>query len=156
MFTVRRFSWLAAIACVAALPVGMAQASSRRSASKLCAPIRATGVGQDLGAGMTTATISSHGIVLGHTHASFTMGPVTGTSASFSGPIVFSSSVGSLTANVDGSFDVSSGAFRASSRSITGTGLLRRVTGQVTINGLESLSTGAFTETITGRLCAGR
>ena len=156
MFTVRRFSWLAATACIAALPVGAAQASPPRSAHKACAPIRAAGVGHDLGGGMTTATISSHGIVLGHTHASFTMGAITGTSASFTGPIVFSSSVGSLTADVAGSFDVSSGAFRATSQSITGTGLLRRVTGRVTIHGLENLSTGSFTETITGRLCTGR
>ena len=105
---------------------------------------------------MTTATISSHGIVLGHTHASFTMGPITGTSASFSGPIVFTSDLGSLTANVAGAFDVSTGAFHATSQSVTGTGLLRRVTGRVTIDGLENLSTGSFTETIAGRLCVGR
>ncbi len=156
MFTVRRFAWVAAIGCVAALPVGAAQAASPRSAHRLCTPVRATGVGLDLGGGMTTATISSHGIVLGHTHASFTMGPITGTSASFSGPIVFTSDLGSLTANVAGAFDVSTGAFHATSQSVTGTGLLRRVTGRVTIDGLENLSTGSFTETIAGRLCVGR
>jgi hypothetical protein len=29
------------------------------------------------------------------------------------------------------------------------------VSGQVTLNGSENLSTGAFTETITGKLCVG-
>jgi hypothetical protein len=81
---------------------GAAQAKSR-VARQLCVPVHATGVGQDLGNGMTEATISSHGVVLG----------------------------------------------------ITGTGLLRAVSGQVMLNGSENLSTGAFTETITGKLCVG-
>lgn len=38
---------------------------------------------------------------------------------------------------------------------MTGTGPPRRVTGQVTLSGIESLTTGGFTETITGVLCVG-
>jgi hypothetical protein len=48
---------------------------------------------------------------------------------------------------------VASGAFRASSTSLTGSGLLRGVSGSVTLEGLEDFATLRFTETITGRLC---
>jgi hypothetical protein len=123
---------------------------------RLCVPIRADGVGQDLGNGMTEATISSHGVVLGHTHATFTPTTVTPTAESFTGPIVFSSRVGTLTAQVAGTFDITAGTFTATSTSIAGTGLLAPVSGTVTLDGNENLTSGAFTETITGRLCAGR
>lgn len=58
-----------------------------------------------------------------------------------------------LTAQVAGTFDVASGVFRATSTSLTGTGLLRGVSGGVTLEGLEDFATLRFTETITGRLC---
>ena len=121
----------------------------------LCVPVNATGVGQDLGGGKTQATISSHGLVVGRTTASFTINQVVGTTASFTGPIVFTSALGTLTAQVAGTFDVASGAFQATSTSITGTGLLRGVSGSVTLAGLEDLATFGFTETINGRLCLG-
>ena len=122
-------------------------------ARAICAPVRATGVGQDLGGGRTQATISSHGIVVGRTNASFTLGQVVGTSAPFSGPIDFTSALGTLTAQVAGSFDVASGTFHATSTSIAGSGLLRGVGGSVTLAGAEDFATLTFTETITGRLC---
>jgi hypothetical protein len=140
---------------------GAAQAKPEVS-HQLCVPVFATGVGQDLGTDklgndMTEATLSSHGVVLGTTHATFTPTSETATSESFAGPIVFSSDVGTLTAQVTGHVDITGtpGAFSVNSTSITGTRLLRGVSGQVTLNGDENLSTGAFTETITGRLCVG-
>jgi hypothetical protein len=133
---------------------GVAQAKSR-VARQLCVPVHATGVGQDLGNGMTEATISSHGVVLGTTHATFTPTTVTPTAESFTGPIVFSSNVGMLTAQVTGAVDLTAGTFTATSTSITGTRFLRAVGGQVTLSGSENLTTGAFTETITGKLCIG-
>ena len=48
---------------------------------------------------------------------------------------------------------MASGVFRATSTSLTGTGLLRGVSGGVTLEGLEDFATLRFTETITGRLC---
>jgi hypothetical protein len=151
---VRKRSLLAVLAVVVALPVGTAQAAAPHTRA-LCVPVHATGVGQDLGGGKTQATISSHGLVVGRTHASFTINQVVGTTASFTGPIVFTSAPGTLTAQVAGTFDVVSGAFRATSTSIAGTGLLRGVTGNVTLAGLEDFATLGFTETITGRLCVG-
>jgi hypothetical protein len=151
---VRRYLLLVVLAGVVALPAGTAQGAAPRSAA-ICFPVHATGVGQDLGGGRTRATITSHGIVVGRTNASFTINQVVGTTASFTGPIVFTSAVGTLTAQVAGTFDVASGAFRATSTSISGTGLLRGVSGSVNLAGLEDLATFSFTETITGRLCLG-
>ena len=48
---------------------------------------------------------------------------------------------------------MASGAFRATSTSLRGTGLLHRVIGSVTLQGLEDFATLRFTETITGGLC---
>jgi hypothetical protein len=84
------------------------------------------------------------------------MGQVVGTTASFTGPIVLTNALGTLTAQVAGTFDVASGAFRATSTSLMGTGWLRGVGGSVTLAGLEDLATLHFTETITGRICLDR
>ena len=146
----RRGSLLALL--VVALPVATAQGATPR-ATTVCVPVRATGVGQDLGGGRTQATISSHGFVVGHTAAAFKIDQVVGTTASFTGPIDFTNVFGTLTAQVAGTFDVASGAFQATSTSLTGTGLLRGVSGSVTLQGLEDFATLRFTETITGRLC---
>ena len=91
--------------------------------------------------------------MVGHTTAAFTIDQVVGTAASFTGPIVFTNSLGTLTAQVAGTFDVASGAFRATSTSLAGTGLLRGASGRITLEGLEDFATLRFTETITGRLC---
>jgi hypothetical protein len=149
-----RGSLFALLAVAVALTAATAQGATPRT-TVICVPVHATGVGQDLGGGKTQATISSHGLVVGPTNASFAINQVVGTTASFTGPIVFTSPLGTLTANVAGTFDVASGAFGATSTSITGTGLLRRVSGSVTLAGLEDLATLGFTETITGRLCLG-
>jgi hypothetical protein len=150
--SVRRGWLFAFLVVVVALPVATAQGATPRTKT-ICVPVRATGVGQDLGGGRTQATISSHGVVVGHTAAAFTIHQVVGTSASFTSPIVFTNTLGTLTAQVAGTFDVASGAFRATSTSLTGTGLLRGVSGVVTLEGLEDFATLRFTETITGRLC---
>jgi hypothetical protein len=148
----RRGSLFALLVVVVGLPVATAQGATPRTKA-ICVPVRATGVGQDLGGGKTQATISRHGLVVGDTMAAFTIYQVVGTTASFTGPIVFTNALGTLTAQVAGTFDVASGAFRATSTSLTGTGLLHRVSGSVTLQGLEDFGTLRFTETITGRLC---
>lgn len=153
MALVRRCSLLAALTIVVAVPAGAAQGATL-PAGPICLPVSASGVGQDLGGGHTQATISIHGVVVGRTNASFTT-QVVGTIASFTGPIVFSSLPGTLTAQVAGTFDLTTGAFLATSTSITGTGLLRGITGRVTLVGHESLTNGTFTETLTGQLCGG-
>jgi hypothetical protein len=148
-----RRSLLAALAVSCAVPATDAAAAAPRRAGPVCVPILATGVGQDLGGGMTEATISAGGIAVGRTNASLTTTGVTGTKASFVGPLVFTSRAGTLAAQSTGSVDVTTGDFRTTATDLTGTGLLRGITGNVTLVGNENLTTGAFTETITGRLC---
>ena len=109
MSVLRRRSLLALLALVVAPPVAVAQGSTPRTKA-VCVPVHATAVGQDLGDGRTQATISSHGFVVGHTAAAFTINKVVGTTASFTGPIVFTNRLGTLTAQVAGTFDVVSGA----------------------------------------------
>ncbi len=118
-----------------------------------CLPVDAAGVGQDLGGGRTTATITVGGVQVGTTAAAFTITGVDGTVASFTGPIVFTGLGGTLTAEVTGTLDVTTGAFTSTSTGVTGTGLLRPVTGHLTFTGTEDLATGAFSEAIDGELC---
>lgn len=69
---------------------------------------------------------------------------------------MFTTGVGTLTAQVLGRLDSSSGIFHSQSASLSGTGLFRGVTGSVTLDGVENLQKGSFTETIRGLLCVGR
>ena len=75
--------------------------------------------------------------------------------ASFTGQIVFTPRRldGTLVAPVTGTLDLTSGAFTATSTSVTGTGKLSGVTGSVSIRGVQDLTTGVFTETLRIRLC---
>lgn len=156
MIPVRRCLFGLVLACSFGLSAGVAQAASTHQMHALCAAVRAQGVGQDVGNGTTEATITSHGVVLSTTHAMFTPTGMTGTNLAFEGPIMFTpraSSLGTLTAQVTGAFDLSTGEFHASSTSITGTGLLRHITGDLSIAGTEDLTTLRFTEVLTGRFC---
>ena len=123
------------------------------SAGTICLPVKASGIGQDQGNLVTTARITTHGILLGTTRAEFTITGAVGTTVSFVGPIVFTTYIGTLTAQITGTLDAVTGVFGADSTSVTGTGLLRGVTGNLRFDGVQDLATGAFTETITGRLC---
>jgi polyisoprenoid-binding protein YceI len=144
-----------------AIPAASASATAVPHTSadqKICLPVHAKGVGQDLGNGQTTATISAHGVVLGTTNASFTPTGQTGSVLSFTGPILFTpaapeASGSTLTVEVTGTFDTATGRFESTSTSVTGTGLLAPVTGHLRIKGSESLTDGSFTEKIRGRLC---
>ncbi len=119
-----------------------------------CAPVAATGVGQDLGSGQTTATVSVAGVPIGSTAATFTITGVVGSTVSFVGPIVLTGLGGTLTADVTGTLDAATGAFTSTSSTVTGAGALSGITGDLTFSDHEDLPTGAFTETISGRLCA--
>jgi hypothetical protein len=147
------------VALVAGPPAAAGPGSghpSPRAAHVRCADVAASGVGQDLGGGRTTATISVAGEEVGTTAAAFTITGVDGTVASFTGPITFTGRGGTLTAQVNGSLDLTNGSFTSTSTSLAGTGAYRRVTGQLTLTGTEDLTTGVFTEVITGQLCLTR
>jgi hypothetical protein len=118
--------------------------------------VSADGVGQDLGGGRTTATISVAGVVIGTTEASFTVSGLEKTVASFTGDIIFRNAYGTLTAPVSGTLDTATGHFVSSSTTVHGTRAYRHVTGSLTFTGNENLATGAFTEVVTGTLCVPR
>ena len=96
------------------------------------------------------------GVEVGTTAAAFTITGVDGTVASFTGPITFTGRGGTLTAQVAGTLDLTTGSFTSTSTSLAGTGAYRRVTGHLTLTGTEDLTTGVFTEVITGQLCLTR
>ena len=132
--------------------VGMAL-PAQAPAAVSCHKINAKGVGQDLGGGMTTAQIIGGGLLHGTTAAQFTITGLSGTVASFEGTIAFTVNGGTLTANVVGTLDLATGAFSATTTSISGTGKLAGATGNLAFNGVENLSTGSFTEDVTGEIC---
>lgn len=133
--------------------VGVAQAGDAAHGSK-CKRVRAVGVGQDLGGGNTTATITHGGVLNGTTAAHFDITGGAPPVLTFSGTIVFTTKHGTLTASLSGgTLDVSTGAFSATGPIIGATGKLAGATGTLTFKGVENLTTGAFTETITGTLC---
>lgn len=142
-----------------ALPSSAAPAT--RSAPTICLPVQLTATGQDQGPqadGLvrTTSTVFFAGHPVATTIATFTPTlPPTGTKLSFAGPIVFAfgSESSTLTANVQGSVDLATGVFQATSTSVFGSGLLSGVSGSLVIVGTQDLATGAFTETIRGSLC---
>jgi hypothetical protein len=133
---------------------GAAGTPAGASAAISCHAINAKGVGQDLGGGMTAADVVGGGLLQGTTAASFTITGLSGTVASFEGTIVFTVNNGTLTAGLSGTFDVASGAFTATTTSISGTGKLAGATGRLAVSGVEDLETGSFTEAITGEICA--
>jgi hypothetical protein len=134
--------------------VSGAQASSANH-DHGCKDIHATGVGQDLGGGNTTATIRHGGPLNGTTSGHFVSSGAPPVLA-INGTVTFTTRHGVLVAAVRGTFDVTSGAFTASGPVSGGTGMLAGVTGILTLAGVENLATGAFTETITGTICDAR
>jgi len=69
------------------------------------------------------------------------------------GTVAFTTKGGTLTATVSGTFNVLTGEFTASGPVSGGTGNLAGTTGTLTFQGVENLTSGVFTETITGTLC---
>ena len=125
--------------------------------SPLCLPVQATGNGQDSG-GTTQASIYVNRIQVGTTTAAFVITPGTTPVLDFTGSLDFTAraDLGTLSIRpITGTFNTVTGNFR-SEGDVTGGGLLTGVTGHLVLHGVEDLGTGAFTETITGRLCAGQ
>jgi hypothetical protein len=139
------------VLATALIAVGGAQAGGSKG-DQGCKNVHATGVGQDLGGGTTTATITHGGPLNGTTSGHFV---VSGAPPVFTivGTVVLTTKHGGLTATVAGTFDGVTGAFTATGPVSTGTGHLAGATGTLTFTGIENFATGAFTETITGRIC---
>jgi len=140
----------AALLVVAGAPAASARATDDDDD---CRRINADGVGQDLGGGNTTATISRGGILNGTTAAHFDITGGTPPVLTFAGTVVFTTKKGTLTVGIAGTFNIATGAFNATGPITSGTGRFAGATGTLTFSGVEDFSTGAFTETITGRIC---
>lgn len=138
----------------------VAAPSAHASGTRVCVPVRAVGVGQDNGVNdqgqlTTTGTVLVGGVEIATSQATFTPGTQTGTVLPFTGPIVLTSELdaSTLTADVTGSVDLSTGKFTVTSTSLTGTGVAAKISGHLRFTGHENLATGAFRENISGRLC---
>ena len=118
-----------------------------------CHKINASGTGQDLGGGMTQASISGGGLLQGTTEATFVPSGLSGNVLSFDGFVTFTTNKATLTVTIQGTFDLGSGAFSASGPVTASTGKLAGATGNLSLNGVENLSDGSFTETIDGEIC---
>ena len=122
------------------------------AAAVSCHKINAKGVGQDNGGGNTTASINGGGLLNGTTIGHFNVGS-TPPVLPISGTVEFTTNKATLTVGVNGSFNVSSGEFDASGPVTASTGKLEGATGNLTLTGTEDLTTGRFTEKITGTIC---
>ena len=137
---------------VLSLVVGSLLLAGQVQAATSCHKINAKGVGQDLGGGTTTARIIGGGLLHGTTVGAFApsgLSPV----VLLAGTVTFTTNRGTLTVTVNGTFDTSSGAFTASGPVTASTGKLAGATGALTFSGVENLSTGSFTEDVTGNIC---
>jgi len=140
----------AALLVVAGAPAASARATDDDDE---CRRVSAIGVGQDLGGGNTTATISRGGILNGTTTAHFEITGGTGPVLTFAGTVVFTTKKGTLTVGIAGTFNIATGAFAASGPVTSGTGAFAGATGTLNFAGVENLTTGTFTETVKGRIC---
>ena len=150
MSRLRRSLLLSSLVVTGVLAAGVTNAAA---SVKVCLPVLAHGVGHDNGDFTTDATISSLGFMVGTSHAEFMPTDSPPDRQNFAGTITFTTALGKLYAPVAGSF-FPTGEFTArSNKSVSGTGLLRGVTGMLDIRGTEDFQTFDFTEKITGRLC---
>jgi hypothetical protein len=126
------------------------------NAAVSCHKINAKGSGQDLGGGMTQAQIIGGGLLHGTTAGSFAVVGGVPPLLLVNGTVTFTVNGGTLTVQVSGSFDgadPSDAKFVVSGPVISATGKLAGATGTLMIEGDESLTTGKFTEQISGLVC---
>ena len=126
---------------------------SRSSGGRECKSIHAVAVGQDLGNGVTVATITRGGWLDGTTRGAFAITGGAPPVFTVAGTVVFTTKHGTLTLNAAGTFDVSTGAFKTSGPIGAGTGKLAGATGTLTLAGVQNLTTGTFTEALSGTIC---
>lgn len=149
-------------AAVAAALVGLVGPATAEAGTG-CRPVDAVGVGQASPDGATTAaTIRGGGLLTGTTAGAFHATGVAGSVVSVAGTVVFTPRPGpdgpaaaGLTAQVTGTFDVASGAFRVVTGPVSGTGRLAGADASLTLAGVQD-DTGHFTETVRGTLCVDR
>lgn len=141
---VQRFAVIAAAVVATA---GQAQAAVS------CHKINAKGVGQDLGGGMTEARIVGGGLLHGTTQGNFVITGGAPPVFTISGTVTFTTRQATLTVALAGTFDVATGAFVTTGAVASATGKLSGASGTLTLDGVEDLTTGKFTEEVSGLIC---
>lgn len=126
---------------------------TQAQAAVSCHKINAHGVGQDLGDGVTHATIKGGGLLQGTTVGNFTITGFSPPDASFAGTVEFTTNRATLTVTVAGMLDVGTGEFSATGPVTNATGKLAGATGTLQLDGVQDLSTGRFVEEVTGLVC---
>ena len=122
-------------------------------AAVACHKINAKGTGQDLGGGMTQAQIIGGGLLHGSTQGIFSITGGAPPVLSIAGLVIFTTTQGTLTVTVTGTFDVANGSFVASGPVTAATGKLSAATGSLLLDGIEDLTTGKFIEDVSGLVC---
>lgn len=117
-----------------------------------CHKINAKGVGQDLGGGTTQAQILGGGLLQGTTLGNFAITGVSGSVASFTGTVTFTTRHGTLVTAVNGTFNLATGEFSAAGPVSASTGKLAGAAGSLELHGIQD-ATGAFVEDVTGEIC---
>lgn len=130
-----------------------------------CRRVDTTGSGQGVaplpgdapGTVRTEATIDS-GLLRGTTDAVFAITGQTPTGIAFDGELTFSTRRGTLTLDLGGTLDVTTGAFESSGPVRSGTERFTGAVGTITLDGVQDLAdpAGSFTEQVTGEVCFDR
>jgi hypothetical protein len=142
------------------LALGIQMGASPAQAAVSCHTINAKGIGRGVddhdnnpATVATIATIQGGGLLHGTTSASFEITGMAGTIASFDGTLTFTTNKATLTVAIVGSLDVVSGAFSATGDVVAATDKLAGATGTLHFEGVQDLTTGDFTEDVTGNIC---
>jgi len=145
------------------LPLLIMVPAGRATAAASCHQINATGAGQGAapqagdppGLIRTVAQIRGGGLLQGTTEAAFQVTGPTPTGIAFAGDITFTTNRGTLSVDLDGTLNLTTGEFRSSGDVSGATGKLDGATGTLTLAGVQSLldPAGSFTETVSGEIC---
>ena len=133
------------------------------AAAVSCHQISSTGAGQGAapqagdppGLIRTVAQIRGGGLLHGTTEAAFQVTGPTPTGIAFAGDITFTTNRGTLSVDLDGTLNLTTGEFRSSGDVSEATGRLDGATGTLTLAGVQNLQdpAGRFMETVSGEVC---
>ena len=137
----------------AVVTAGGAQTTSAAAPHDSCLSVNARADGQNLGHGRTAATITHAGILNGTTAGQLEVTGGTPPLLTVVGTGVLTTNHGSFTVSVAGTLNTATGVFEATGHVVHGTGVFAGATGVLTFMGVEDLTSGRFTQTITGTVC---
>jgi hypothetical protein len=137
----------------AVVTAGGAQVATAAVHHDSCLSVDARAIGQNLGHGRTTSTIFHAGILNGTTNGQLEITGGTPPVLTLVGTGVLTTHDGTLTLSVAGTFNQATGAFETTGHVVAGTGIFAHATGTLMFVGVEDLTSGRFTTTITGTVC---